>query len=98
MTKGNTQLKALLTGFLKELSSKQAQRPDLLLAAWPEVIGEKLAPMTQAVLFDKGVLHIKVKNSTLLSLLVQHEGPKLLARLKQKFPSLKIQNITFRLG
>ncbi len=98
MKSGNKQLKALLPVFLNQLSRKQSERPDLLLAAWPEVIGEKLAPMTQAVLFDKGVLHIKVKNSTLLSLLVQHEGPKLLVRLKQKFPGLKIQNITFRLG
>lgn len=94
----NTQLKALLPGFLERLSHKQSQRPDLVLVAWPEIIGEKLAPMTKAVLFDKGVLHIKVKNSTLLSLLVQHERPKLLARLKSKFPEVEIQNITFRLG
>ncbi|MBS0616502.1 MAG: DUF721 domain-containing protein [Verrucomicrobia bacterium] len=94
----NKKLQALLPGFLEQLTKKQSQRPHLILAVWPEMIGDKLAPMTQAVLFDKGVLHIKVKNSTLLSLLVQHERPRLLAALRRKFPSVEIHNITFRLG
>ena len=28
--------------------------PDLILAAWPEVIGPKLASMTQAISFENG--------------------------------------------
>lgn len=88
----------LLIHSLKEISESYAQRPDLVLAAWPEVIGPKLAAMTQAISFAEGVLTIKVKNSTLHSLLSQHDKPKILQNLRQKFPQVLIQNIVFRIG
>lgn len=88
----------LLPALMQRLGGIYKERPDLVLAAWPQVIGEKLAPMTKAVAFEGGVLIVKVKNSTLLSLLSQHEKPKLLRSFKEKFPQVVIRDIIFRIG
>lgn len=74
------------------------ERPDLVLAAWPEVIGPQLSKMTQAISFIDGILVVKVKNSTLHSLLSQRDKPKVLSSLRQKFPKLLVKGIIFRIG
>lgn len=88
----------LLASVLSEIGEVYQERPDLLLASWPEVIGQQLAPMTQAVSFSDGILLVKVKNSTLHSLLSQHDKPRILSSLRQKFPKIDIKNIQFRIG
>lgn len=88
----------LLTNVLATIGDSFKERPDLLLAAWPEIIGQKLAPMTQAVSFCEGVLLVKVKNSTLYSLLNQNDKLKILNSLRQKFPKMQIKNVVFRIG
>ena len=97
MRKAKT-LQDLLPKFLEKITKIHEERGDLILAAWPEVIGEKLAPMTKAVSFERGVLKVKVKNSTLYSLLSQHEKLRLLKSLKDRFPRTEIHNIVFRIG
>lgn len=94
----NKQIKDLLPKVLDQISALHRDRPDLILMAWTEVIGEKLAPMTKAVAFEKGILTIKVNNSTLYSLLIQHERVRLLKCLRMKFPAVEIKNIHFRMG
>jgi Dna[CI] antecedent, DciA len=94
----NKQIKDLLPKALEQIGERLAVRPDLIVQAWPELIGEKLAPMTKAVAFDKGILTVKVSNSTLYSLLAQQERARLLRCLKQKFPAADIKNIYFRMG
>ncbi len=91
-------LSELLPEWLAETSARFQDRPDLVLLAWPEIIGEKLAPMAQAVSFIDGVLTVKVRNSSLYSLLIQHEKIKLQNQLQKRVPSVKIRNIIFRLG
>jgi hypothetical protein len=91
-------LSALLPEALRRIGDNYGDRPDLILLAWPKIIGEKLAPMTHAVSFDAGVLTVKVDNSTLYSLLSQHEKAKLLERLRAQFPKITIRNIIFRIG
>ncbi len=91
-------IRQLLPRVLEEIGRRCNERPDLVLAAWPEIIGPQLAPMTQALSFVEGVLTVKVKNSTLHSLLLQHEKARLLQSLRSKFPSLTIKTIFFRLG
>lgn len=91
-------MKSLLPSVLRSISKRHQQRPDLILAAWPGVIGERLAPMTKAVSFDNGFLTIKVRNSSLLSLLAQHERSRLLKELRAKFPNATIRNIRFIIG
>lgn len=89
---------ALLPIVLAKVGEVYAERPDLILAAWPEIIGAKLAAMTQAVSFVEGVLLVKVKNSTLYSLLNQHDKPRILSNLRKKFPKMNIKTIVFRIG
>lgn len=88
----------LLPRVLAKIGEVYQQRADLILAMWPEIIGCKLATMTQAVSFANGVLVVKVKNSTLHSLLSQNEKLRLLHLLRQKFPHAEIKNIVFRIG
>lgn len=88
----------LLPRFLEEMGRKVEERPDLVVAAWPEVIGSQLAPMAQALFFIEGVLTVKVKNSTLYSLLTQNDKPRLIKNLRDKFPGTTIKTIFFRLG
>lgn len=94
----NKQMKDLLPKVLGKMGAVYRDRPDLILAAWPQLIGEKLAPMTKAVQFDQGILVVHVNNSTLYSLLSQHERKRLLKSLREKFPSVEIKNIHFRMG
>jgi Dna[CI] antecedent, DciA len=88
----------LLAAALAKLNGKCQERPDLLLEAWPEVIGPKQASMTQAVSFCDGILTVKVKNSTLHSLLSRHDKGRILTAIRQRFPKANIQNIVFRIA
>jgi hypothetical protein len=89
---------SLLTHAMHSIATACSDRPDLILAAWPELIGPKLAPMTQAISCCNGVLTVNVKNSTLHSLLSRHEKYRLLEAMRQRFPKAQIQNIVFRIG
>lgn len=91
-------IRNLLPRFLEDMGRKIDERPDLILAAWPEVIGQQLAPMTQAISFLEGVLVVNVKNSTLYSLLSQNDKPRLIKNLRDKFPGTLVKTIFFRLG
>lgn len=92
------QMVDLIPHFLSELGKVYQDRPGLILAAWPEIIGKNLASMTQAVSFVEGILVVKVRNSTLHSLLSQRDKSQLLQLLRQKFPRVTINNIHFRIG
>lgn len=92
------QLGDLLPIVLRKVRGAYGTRADQILAAWPEVIGERMAKMTTAYSFYEGVLKVRVKNSTLHSLLEQHEKPRLLSQLRKLFPSIEIKTILFRIG
>jgi len=91
-------LRHLVPAFLKKIAKCHQERPDLILAAWPSLIGERFAPMTKAVSFTDGILTVKVNNSSLLSLLTQHERKMLLAQLRKQFPNVAIHHIRFVIG
>lgn len=88
----------LLSSVLSHIGEAYAERPDMVMASWPEVVGAQLAPMTQVVSFVEGVLVVKVKNSTLYSLLSLHDRSRILNDLRQRFPRITIKSIIFRLG
>jgi hypothetical protein len=88
----------LLPKFLKQMQERFQERPDLILATWPQIIGEKHAAMTKAASFENGVLTVKVNNSTLYQLLVTYEKKRLLKSLKEKFCSVEIRDLLFRMG
>lgn len=89
-------IRTLLPRLLSQISAQVQERPDLVLAAWPALIGPKLAPMTEAIRFEEGILTVKVANSTLYSLLARHDKTRLLKSLKEKFPQVK--TILFKMG
>ena len=86
----------ILPRLLEEIGKIYRDRPDLVLAAWPEVIGPKLAAMTKALSFCNGILTVKVSNSPLYSLLNQHDKRRLIKSLRDKFPEMTIKTIVFR--
>ncbi len=94
----NKQIKDLLPQVLNQIAALHRDRPDLIFEAWYEIIGEKLAPMTNPVAFERGILTIKVNNSSLYSLLVRYERVRLVECLRKKFPTVEIKNIYFRMG
>jgi hypothetical protein len=94
----NKLLVNLLPKMLEQIAAMQKDRPDLIVSAWQEIIGEKFSPMAKAIGFENGILMVKVSNSTLYSLLAQHEKKRLLQMLRKKFPSIEIKTIHFRIG
>ena len=94
----NRHLKDLLPRALSDISNKARQKPMLVVEAWPELVGKPIGSMTRAVSFEDGILRVLVKNSTLYSLLIEHERVKLLERLRKKFPTISILNISFKIG
>ena len=95
---GLQKISVLLPAMLDEIDESYCRRPGRILQAWPEIIGPRLAPMTEASFLKKGVLLVKVKNSALYSLLQQHEKKRLLNALQEKFSKEAVCNIVFRLG
>lgn len=91
------QMKHLIPQVLSHIDTVYYQQSNLVLEGWSEIIGSKLAHMTQALSFIDGILVVKVKNSTLHSLINQ-EKPRLLQMLREKFPATKIRTISFRIG
>lgn len=92
------ELKKMLPALMQKMQKLRTDSPHLILAAWPSIVGEKWAPMAKAAAFREGILTVKVKNSTVLSLLAQHEKQRLLRSLKEKFPEGAIQEIRFCIG
>ena len=92
------QVRDLLPEMLTSLSAKVSDKPIQILEAWPEIVGERIGKMTRATSFDEGVLKVHVKNSTLYSLLVEHEKERLLAALRKRFPKVRILGISFKIG
>lgn len=91
-------IRQILPQILEDIGRMYQNRPDLVIAAWPEVIGSQLAMMTRAVSFFDGILTVKVNNSTLYSLLNQNDKPRIIKNLRDKFPGTMIKTIIFRMG
>lgn len=91
------QIKDLLNPLLEELQERVKIKPGDVINAWPALVGEKIASMTEAVSFQSGVLLIKVHNSALYSILVSHEKRRLELLLKDSFPTVTINKILFRI-
>lgn len=91
-------LRSVLPQIVDRIEKKACSKDQLIVDAWPAVVGEKLAEYTQATAFNEGMIHVTVKSSTLYSLLVQHERKKLTKLYQKKFPHAYIKNIYFQMG
>ena len=92
------QIKDVLKDLKAKVDEARQKQPDEILRSWPEIIGPGHAGRTRAESFKAGILTVRVKHSTLLSLLNQYEKGKLLAKLQQQFPASGIREIVFRIG
>ena len=84
--------------YLDRISAIMGGQPEMVLASWPEVIGPSFAHMTKAVSFVDEILVVRVSNSTLYSMLVQHNYGRLLSAVREKNPSTNIRKIKFVRG
>lgn len=94
----NRQMREIVPAVLHKMHRQVKNQSALVLANWPLIIGPHLSAMTQAVKFDEGVLVVKVKNSTLYSLLTRHDKPDLMKKIKTQFPNIDLKDIVFRMG
>ena len=78
-----------------EISKRREDPRDEIFQFWFTLMQEKWAPFTEPLSFQEGVLTVKVKSSTLYSLLAAHEKGRLLKELQGKF---SIRNLVFRVG
>ncbi|MCE5293138.1 MAG: DUF721 domain-containing protein [Chlamydiales bacterium] len=92
-------LQDLLPKMMAGVVAKYNDNPQILLEEWPQIVGVELAPMARAERFEDGVLYVKVKNSTLLSLLSNpHDKKRLIDCIRKKLSGISIRNIVFRIG
>lgn len=91
-------IRQILPHILEDIGRIYQNRPDLVMAAWPEIIGHELSTMTRPISFFDGILTVKVNNSTLYSLLNQNDKPRIIKNLRDKFPGTMIKTIIFRQG
>ena len=91
-------ISGLLDEILARFFDRFKDQSDLMLEAWPEIVGERIAKMSRAVSFKEGILKVLVQNSTLLSLLSQHEKRGLIVALRKRFPKAKLKDIFFKMG
>lgn len=69
-----------------------------LTAVWNEVAGEEVAGKTRVQGIKRGVLHVSVSNSALLSELASFHKMNLIDDLRERRPDLKIRDVKFRLN
>ncbi|MCB1119649.1 MAG: DUF721 domain-containing protein, partial [Chlamydiia bacterium] len=88
----------LLGGLLDRLQGPEWGNCRQVTEGWSEVVGPKVAPLTEVESFENGFLRVRVKNGTLLSLLAQYEKSRLLKELRRRFPKITIKTIQFFIG
>lgn len=80
-----------LRGYARRDANRELQ------AAWAAAAGEAVARQTRASEIRRGVLHVSVATSSMLSELVGFYRAQLVTRLKTLSPELRIKDVKFRL-
>lgn len=91
-------LSDILPKYAKKFVRGENFDPQLVLRAWPQVVGESLAGMTKAERFAEGILYVRVSNASLYSLLSGYEKKKLLHKLQEIVPKGDVRGLIFRIG
>ncbi len=92
-------LQDILPHIVERLNRAAEQRPQKILDAWHEIVDPRIASMTKAMRFENRILHVLVKNSTVLSLLsVPQDKERILAILRKKFAGVQIDSIQYKSG
>lgn len=90
-------LSLLLPEILDKIQTAKGVDLEEISTSWVDLLGSKMVKFTKPVSFVDGVLKVLVSSSALYSLLVQHEKPRLLAALKERYPKISIRDIVFRM-
>jgi hypothetical protein len=94
----NKQLKDILPKFFDDIEKKYLQNPSLIINYFGEIVGEKIAKMTEIISFENKTLYVLVKSATLYSILKTEEKTRLLNLMQKKFSKEIIKNIIFKIG
>ena len=73
-------------------------RPKNIFTLFLSLLNEQMRPFVEPVFFSNGVLTVKVKNPTLLSILSSQEKVNLLHTMRERLPKIVIQDIVFQTG
>ncbi len=87
----------LMPRVLCEIQEKSKGDQEIVFRTWIEVVGERLAPMTEPQGFTNGVLFVKVKNATLHSILSGPEKKRLIDEMRKKLPGVTMNTIVFKI-
>jgi hypothetical protein len=88
-------LSELLPEVLKKIRTSSEVQSEEIFSFWFELVGGKIATLTEPVSFVEQILTIRVKSASLYSLLAQHEKARLLKELQKRFT---IRGLNFRIG
>jgi hypothetical protein len=91
-------LKELLPLVLRQIGRRVHGDREIVLAAWPEIIGPQFAPMARAASFEEGVLTVVVTNASLFSLIAYRDRKRLIQALRDKLPNVDIKHLNVRIG
>ncbi len=88
----------MLPDVFKTIQKAFDAQPKNIFTVFLNSLDERMRPLVEPVFFAKGVLTVKVKNATLLSILSSQEKGRLVHNLRSSIPSIEIQDIVFQSG
>lgn len=88
----------LLPGIWSKIQASCHNQGTLIGECWAQIVGSQFAKDSRVVGFDRGIITIKVANSSLYSLLAYYEKKRLLHKIKAQFPKVEVKDLVFRLG
>lgn len=91
-------LKVLLPLMLEKIEERYECDVEHLFSQFRQILGENLSLMVHSLRFNENILYVLVKNSSLYSLLATHEKNRILKELRHRCKSVKIENISFKIG
>lgn len=91
---GPTRVGEVLEGFLRETGLREQVRRMSVLDAWDELVGDKIARVTEPVRLDGGVLFVEVRSSAWLMELNMMKR-RILDRLNDGREEGRIEKIRF---
>jgi predicted nucleic acid-binding Zn ribbon protein len=83
---------------MKQLGLQERLTESQILAAWREIVGEWFFLHTCPDRLRDGVLFVRVVQSSVHFELDRNCKPRIIQKLKAKFPGTRIRDVKFRLG
>jgi len=83
---------------MKQLGLQERLTESQILAAWKEIVGEWFSLHTCPDRLRDGILFVRVVQSSVQFELDRNWKPKIIQKLKARFPSTRIREIKFRIG